>query len=240
MSIEPITTRALLVCGDVQAIETLAHYSQQMGMQIEICSETALATRKLCRNKFESVIVDLANGPAALELISKLHGMTSHKKAVVFAISHTEEQAKAAFQAGATFLLEKQSLPVAILRTLRAAYPMMVAERRRYFRYPLETTVFIKKAASPEFKARSLNLSDGGMALISPEPLLTGERVQVRLCLPSTADLLTIHADVCWTNPEGHAGVEFQHVAPSVRERLQNWLAVRFDECTMSPPAKGT
>jgi len=238
VSVEQIVTRALLVCRDTRSVDMLCHCTQQMAIQIDVCPDTASATRKLCRNKFEAIIVDLAIGPDALDLIRRLHGMTSHKKAVIFAMSDTEEQAKAAFQSGATFCLEKSALPRSTLRTLRAAYPMMVGERRRYFRSPLDTTVFLKIGALPEFRARSVNLSESGMAVVSNEPLSSGDRIQLRLCLPDTADFLTLTADVCWTNAEGKAGVEFQQMLPSVKKRLQNWLAARFDECTQPLPTQ--
>jgi DNA-binding NarL/FixJ family response regulator len=235
MAVDPVATRALLVSRDIQAIETLSHCAQQMAIQVELCPDATSATRELCHNKFEAVIVDLASGPAAFELITKLHAMTSHKKAVVFAVCDVEEQTKAAFQAGATLSFDRPLSPGAVLRTLRAAYPMLVTERRRYFRYPLEMTVFVKKETSPEFKARSVNLSQAGMAILSPEPLTSGDHIQIRLCLPGTTDFLSLRANVCWTNSEGQSGVEFQQVVASVKERLQNWLAARFEECT--PPA---
>jgi len=240
MAVDQVATRALLVCRDIQAIETVCHCAQQMAIQVELCPDTTSAARELCHNKFEAVIVDLADGPATLELIIKLHRMTSHKKAVIFAICDIEEQRKAAFQAGATFSFDRPLSPGAVLRTPRAAYPMLVTERRRYFRYPLEMTVFVKKETSPEFKARSVNLSQAGMALLSPEPLTSGDHIQIRLCLPSTTDFLTLRANVCWTNSEGQAGVEFQQMVPSVKEHLQNWLAARFEECTPPVATKAT
>ena len=117
---------------------------------------------------------------------------------------------------------------------------MLVTERRRYFRYPLDMTVFVKKETSPEFKARSVNLSQAGMAIVSPEPLTSGDHIQIRLSLPNTTDFLTLRANVCWTNSEGQAGVEFQQVVSSVKERLQNWLAARFEECTPPVATKAT
>lgn len=240
MLIDPVSTRALLVCRDIQAIEILCHCAQQMAIQVELCPDATSATKELCHNKFEAVIVDLASGPAVFELITKLHGMTSHKKAVIFAICDTEEQRKAAFQAGATLSFDRPLSPGAVLRTFRAAYPMLVTERRRYFRYPLEMTVFVKKETLPEFKARSINLSQAGMAILSPESLTSGDHIQIRFCLPSTTDFLTFRANVCWTNSEGHAGVEFQQMGPSVKDRLHNWLTARFEECTPPVAAKAT
>jgi CheY-like chemotaxis protein len=234
MSVEPVMTRALLVCRDIPAIEILCHCAQQLSIQVEICPNSASATGLLCHSKFESVIVDLASDPAARELITKLHAMTSHKKAVIFAICDGEEQTRDAFKAGAMFSLERHASPMAVLRTLRAAYPMMVAERRRYFRYPMETTVFVKKGSSTEFKACTVNLSEAGMAILSSEPLSSDDHIQLRFCLPSTTDHLSLAAEVCWTNADGRAGLKFERVARAARECLQNWLSARFEECT--PP----
>jgi DNA-binding response OmpR family regulator len=239
MSSEPIKTRALLVSRDIQAIEAVCHCAQQMGTQVEICADSVSATRKLCHSKYEAVILDLAGGPSVLELIPKLHGMTSHKKAVVFAICEREQQRKAAFQNGATLILEKSSSPRAMLRTFRAAYPMMLAERRRYFRYPVETAVFVKRGASGEVKGRTINVSEAGMAITSAESLNSGEQIELRLCLPGTTDYLTLPAQVCWTNSEGQAGVQFQAVADSTKQQLHNWLAARFEECTSALATKG-
>jgi len=234
-----IKTRALLVSCDNQAIESLCDCAQQIGTQVEICADSMSATRKLCHAKFEAVILDLAVGPYAVELITKVHGMTSHKKAVVFAICEGEEQRKAAFQNGATLILEKSSSPRAMLRTFRAAYPMMLAERRRYFRYPIEIAVFVKRGPSSEVKARTINLSEAGMAITSPEPLSPGEHIELRFCLPGTTDFLAFPAQVCWTNSEGQAGVQFPTVADSAKRQLQNWLAARFEECTPAPVGTG-
>jgi len=238
MSSAGIKTRALLVSRDIQAIESLCHCAQEIGTQVEICADSMSATRKLCHAKFEAVILDLAVGPSAVELISKVQGMTSHKKAVVFAICEGEEQRKAAFQNGATLILEKSS-PRAMLRTFRAAYPMMLAERRRYFRYPIEIAVFVRRGPSSEVKARTINLSEAGMAITSPEPLSPSEHIELRFCLPGTTDSLAFPAQVCWTNSEGQAGVQFQTVADSAKQQLQNWLAARFEECTPAPAGTG-
>jgi CheY-like chemotaxis protein len=240
MSSELVMTRALLVCREPQTIESLCHSAQQIGIHVEICSDSVAAASKVCHSKFEAVIIDLGSGPGALELITKLHGTPSHKKAVLFAICDGEEQRKAAFQTGATLILEKDFSPVAVLRTFRAAYPMMVAERRRYFRYPIETPLFVKKQASPEFRARSVNLSEGGMAISCAEPLSSGDYIQLRICLPGTTEYLTLPAEVRWTDAEGQAGVEFQRVAPAAKERLQDWLVARFEECTPPFATKGS
>jgi response regulator RpfG family c-di-GMP phosphodiesterase len=239
MPIEQVLTRALLVGGDNRAIEILSHCTQQMGIQIEICSDIPSATKKLSRNKFEAVIVDLASGPAGLELIAKLHGMNSHKRAVVFAICGGAEKRKSAFDAGATFVLEVTLSPAIVLRTFRAAYAMMATERRKYFRYPLETIVFVKIEGSSEFKARTIDLSEGGMALCPGQSLNSGDQIQMRLCLPTTTDHLTFAAQVCWTNSKGQAGVAFRGLPGPVRERLQNWLTARLEESTLLLASKG-
>jgi CheY-like chemotaxis protein len=237
MSNVQVETRALLVSRDDQAIETLCHCAQQIGAHVEICPDAKSAIRKLCRSKFEAVILDLAGDPPALQLITKMHGMTSYTKAVVFAICDGAEQRKAAFENGATLILDKGSPPGAVLRTFRAAYPMMVAERRRCFRYPVEAAIFITRPGSRPVQAKTINVSEAGMAVCCPEALKSGEQVELRLRVPGTTEDLTLSAQVCWANSEGLAGVKFLSLLNSAAQQLQNWLSARFEECT--PPLSG-
>jgi len=51
--------RVLLVSDDIQIIDNLCHCMEQMAMHVDVCSDIASATRKLCHSKFEALVVDL-------------------------------------------------------------------------------------------------------------------------------------------------------------------------------------
>ena len=132
-----IGIRALLVSAEIQTIDTLCYYMGKLAMHVDVCSDFTSATRKLCHAKYEAIVVDFKDAAAALELLKKSREMTSHKAAVVIAILNANDEMPSAFRAGASFVLVKPISPTVLMRTLKVSYPLMVNERRRYFRCPI-------------------------------------------------------------------------------------------------------
>jgi CheY-like chemotaxis protein len=180
-----IGVRVLLVSGDIQTIDTLCEYMGKIAMHVEVCSDFAAATRKLCHSKFEAVLVDFKDRAAALDLLKKSRQMTSHKSAVVLAILNSNDEMPSAFRAGASFVLVKPISPTVLLRTLKVSYPLMVHERRRSFRCPVQIPVYVAIRSEPEFLATSVNISEVGIALTNATSLQVGDRVVLRLTLPT-------------------------------------------------------
>jgi CheY-like chemotaxis protein len=226
-----ISVRVLLVSGDIQTIDTLCHFMERMAMHVEVCLDMGSATRKLCRGKFEAVVVDFKNPAETLDLIKKPREMTSHKGAVVLAILNSSDEMPDAFRAGANFALVRPLLTPILMRTLRAAYPLMVQERRRYYRCPVQIPIHISGVSRAEFLATSVNVSEGGMALTTSVPLQVGEKITLKLTLPGAGGTATIGSEVCWTDNAGRVGLVFVQVSAIVVEQLQTWLADRLAEC---------
>jgi CheY-like chemotaxis protein len=225
-----IGVRVLLVSADIQIIDTLCEFMGKMAMHVDICSEFASATRKLCHSKFEALVVDFNDRAAALELLKKSREMTSHKAAVVLAILNCNEEMPSAFRAGASFVLVKPLSPTVLARTLKVSYPLMVNEKRRSFRCPVQVPVYVSTGSQAEVMATSINISEVGIALAKSPPLQVGDRVALRLTLPRTQAAVRITAEVCWRDPTGSAGMEFVQVAAPVLEQLVSWLAARLEE----------
>ena len=224
-----VSVRILLVTCDFQIIETLCHFAQSMAVHIEACCDAETAVGKLCHSKFEGVMVDLAlsGGP---ELLRKLPSLTSNKSAISYAILDAGHDQAKAFAAGAQFVLDRPLVPVAVLRLLKAAYPIMVRERRRYYRCPLQIAVFVNRGGGQEFTVNSLNVSESGICLNSNEAMQVGDKLRLRLLLPGATDLLNLCGEVAWSVATGRVGVRFSDVRPGVAQVLRNWLAERLEE----------
>jgi CheY-like chemotaxis protein len=225
-----IGVRVLLVSGDIQTIDTVCESMGKMAMHVDICSDFASATNKLCHSKFEALVVDFKDRTAALELLKKSREMTSHKAAVVLAILNSNEEMPSAFRAGASFVLVKPLAPTVLMRTLKISYPLMVNEKRRSFRCPVQIPVYVSIGSQPEVITTSLNISEIGIALANSPALQAGDRVVLRLTLPRTQVALKMTAEVCWRDPAGSTGMQFVQVPGPIRERLVSWLADRLDE----------
>jgi CheY-like chemotaxis protein len=222
--------RVLLVSGDIQIIDTLCESMGKMAMHVDVCSDFTSAAGKLCHSKFEALVVDFKRRAEALDLLKKFRQMTSHKAAVVLAILNSNDEMPSAFRAGASFVLVKPLSPVVLMRTLRVSYPLMVNEKRRTFRCPVQIPVYVSPASQPEFIATSINISEVGIALTNSPALQVGDRVTLRLTLPHTQAAAKITAEVCWCDPAGLAGMEFIQVSPAGKEQLVSWLAARLEE----------
>jgi len=226
---EMTSVRTLLLSSDIQAIETLCHFAQAMAIHVEPSCDAELAIGKLCRAKFEGVIVDLGfNG--GLEFLQKLRGLTSNKSVVSYAILDQGHEQVEAFHAGANFVFDRPLLPEAVLRALKASYPLMVREKRRYFRCPLQIAVFVSHAGSPEFTVSSLNVSESGICLNSAQPMQVGDSLRLRLRLPGDSGFLNLSGEVCWSEATGRVGIQFSNVKPDVARALRSWLAERLEE----------
>ena len=230
MTRDSAAIRVLIVCADSEAIGLLSDITMQMGIHLEICDDRKAAARHLCNSKFEGIVVDLHLGDEALDLLKSLPDFTSNKGAVSCAILSEAHQKASAFQAGANFVLDRPLDKDTALRTVRAAYPMMVRERRRYFRCPVQTTTFVSSNSHPEFQATSVNLSEAGMAILSPVELKVGQRLHIRLRMPGKNDFVDLTAEVCWADPSGRAGVQFMEISRAVAESLASWLLQRLEE----------
>jgi CheY-like chemotaxis protein len=225
-----IGVRVLLVSGDIQTIDTLCESMGKMSMHVDVCSDFASAARKLCHSKFEALVVDFKERAEALDLLKKLRQMTSHKASVVLAVLNCNEEMPSAFRAGASFVLVKPLSPAVLMRTLRVSYPLMVNEKRRSFRCPVQMPVYVSLGAQPEFMATSVNISEIGIALTKSPALQVGDRVTLRLMLPHTQADAKITAEVCWCDPAGSSGMEFVQVPAAVQEQLVAWLAARLED----------
>ncbi len=239
MTPESAAIRVLVASGDPEALNLLSDIAMQMGIQLEICADRKAAARLLCNSKVEGIIVDLQLGEEGLELLKSIPDFTSNKGAVSCAILTGTHEKATAFQAGANFVLERPLDSSTAFRTIRAAYPMMVRERRRYFRCPLETATFVSVNSQPEFQASSVNLSEAGMAIVSPVELKVGQRLQIRLLMPGKASFINLAAEVCWSDASGRAGLQFAEISSTVAESLSSWLLQKLEEMMPQRPDPG-
>jgi c-di-GMP-binding flagellar brake protein YcgR len=103
-----------------------------------------------------------------------------------------------------------------------------MSNRREFFRVSmrlLETPVTVVASTGiVRFRAKTADLSAGGVQLLSPRPLKPGDRVYLDLA-PDGDDekTLNLRGRVVWVYPTGRswqAGVEFSDLTAELRERI--------------------
>jgi ActR/RegA family two-component response regulator len=222
--------RVLLVSNDPVTVQQLTEAMHQLALHPEVCFEVPSALRLLSNQKFEAVIVDLLLGESAQAILEEVRISRSNRTAVVFTISGTHAGSAGAFRAGSSFVLERPLSMALITRMLKAAYGLIVRERRRYFRCPVSVPADIRRAASNDIRCQTLNISEGGMAMTVPVPLKSGQLVSVHFQLPGRPFQFETQSFVCWSDDQGRAGLQFASPAGVWKSELQEWLSQRLED----------
>jgi serine/threonine protein kinase len=99
--------------------------------------------------------------------------------------------------------------------------------RRQYARAPYTTPVFLVPPGGQPVEARSEEISEEGMLVLSPVPFALGAQITLRFASPATGEILVLAASIRWTR-EGRGktalGVEFESVAPKLRASFLGYV----------------
>jgi hypothetical protein len=220
---------ALLVSADPVTIGAFCLALRELSISVDICQEAAGAVRLLNCRKFDAVVVDLQLGLQCGRILDGLNLSLSNRTAVTFAIGSNDVDATTAFRRKTGFVFSRPLSPQSIRSTLKPAYGLILRERRRYFRCPLSGPVTILRRNMPEVHCRSVNISEGGMAVSALIPLNAGEDVQVQFTLPDHKAPFLAKSKICWLRT-GHFGVHFVSLPLERKSELQEWLSRKLQE----------
>lgn len=182
------------------------------------------------RRKYDAVIVDLEIGEESGPILDEVYRSPSNRTAVTFIISSADAEKTANYRRKAGFAFERPVSPESVRATLKFAYGLILRARRRYFRCPLSVPVAIQRRTPPEaIRGRSVNISEGGMAVSTAVPLNAGEDVQVQFALPGHETPFVSESTVCWWKTD-QMGVHFLSLSPEHQSALQVWLSQKLEE----------
>ena len=219
--------RVLLVSDDAIAVKQLSESMQRFALSVEHCTEVSSALERLKRSKFEAVIVDFQIGSQAGTVLQETRQSASNEHAVLFSVSDNQAETTDAFKAGSTFVLRRPLSAASIDLSLKAAYGLIVRERRRYFRCPMETPVVILRTSMPTVHGHTVNVSEGGMSITTSASLGPGDDVQLQFTLAGDEFRFALESTVCWAR-EQRFGLQFR--SSHQTSKLQEWLSRRLEE----------
>ncbi len=222
--------RVLLVSSNLLTIERLSESLQELAASTVVCGEIPSAIRLLNTRKFEAVVVDLKLGGQAGDLLQKVRLSPSNRTTVAFAITGSAREVARAFESGSNFVLERPLTTTSVGRTLKAAYGLILRERLRYFRYSVSIPATIHQQDTGEIHCQTLNISQGGMAIVTPVPLKPGAGVCVEFTIPGKQAGIEAHSEISWYDEKGRAGLRFLEPTPGQSSELREWLSRRLEE----------
>src|SRR5580692_9362190 len=139
----PMTLKSLLLCSDEKIVRVLRRVLGDLDIGVELCADADSALRKLTRERFEAIIVDVTDDGAS-DVLRSARSAPCNKQAVAVAIVEPVIGLKAVFGLGAHFVLYKPVSSERAKSSFRAARALMKSERRRNARVAVEIPVVMR------------------------------------------------------------------------------------------------
>ena len=225
--------KALLVSKDDLATETLTQVLANFGVAVDRSSAADVAVARLEDEHFDQIVVDF-DDPDTASLVLESNRRQATKKqvnpAVTVALLPEASQIRAILGAGAHFILVKPITHYQAQATLRAATSLLKRERRQSFRVPVQAPVSLRTEATQHIEGILLDVSSGGMDVLSAKPLPSAALAHFSFELPDCNVQVEGDAEVAWSSANGQTGLRFLDMDPRMREQLGEWLAAHSDE----------
>ena len=231
-----MSLRSLVLCSDEKIVRVLRRVLGDLEIEVELCANSDGALRKLTRERFEAIIVDVADDGAS-EVLRSARCAPCNKQAVAVAIVEPIIGLKAVFEVGAHFVLYKPVSSERAKSSFRAARALMKSERRRNARVLVEIPVVLRsREVGGNMKVTTIDLSEGGMAVNMPNRRRPSGRWQIAFTLPGTETSLELPAEFAWEGAKAQAGLRFQQISPEATHQLQEWLKQNSPDVEQDDP----
>jgi len=231
-----MSLKSLLLCSDEKIVRVLRRVLGDLDIAVELCGDADAALRKLTRQRFEAIIVDVIDDGAS-DVLRSARTAPCNKQAVAVAIVEPIIGLKEVFKIGAHFVLYKPVSSERAKSSFRAARALMKSERRRNTRVAVQIPVVMRNLnGGANMKVTTTDLSEGGIAVsVAGQRRPTG-RWQIVFSLPGTEASLEIPAEFAWEGTGSQAGLRFQQVPPEATRQLREWLKQNSPDAEQDDP----
>jgi len=228
--------KSLLLCSDEKIVRVLRRVLSDLEIDVDLCPNADAALRKLTRQRFEGIIADLAD-EGAIDVLRSARAAPCNKQAVAVAIVEPAVGLRAAFELGAHFVLYRPVSSERAKSSFRAARALMKSERRRNARVAVQIPVVMRSSeAGGNMKVTTVDLSEGGMAVVLQNRRRPSGRWQIAFTLPGTSASLEIPAEFAWESTKKQAGLRFVDITTQAAMQVREWLRQNSPDAEQDDP----
>jgi DNA-binding response OmpR family regulator len=214
--------KSLLLSADEKTVRILRRVLSDLDIEVEHCSGSDDAIRRITRQRYDTIIVDGLSPEDAGNVMRAAKAAPVNKRALAIMLVESSVGLKGGFELGAHFVLHK---PLAVERaksSFRAVRALMKRERRLQLRVAVQIPV--ECFGSREYKAKTIDLSEGGMAIQFSGRVAKESSLRFSLELPGMDQKLEIDGVLAWEGNGSQAGVRFRNPTDEQRNTLRQWL----------------
>ncbi|MBI1740974.1 MAG: PilZ domain-containing protein [Candidatus Koribacter versatilis] len=232
-----MSLKSLLMSSDEKTVRILRRVLSDLEIGVEHCASAEAAIRRLTRQRFEAIIVDCSDPVEAGSVLRSAKAAPANNRAIAVVLVESPVGLRGGFEMGAHFVLHKPLSGERAKTSFRAVRALMKRERRRQLRVAVQIPVECRAFGSAmQYKAKTLDLCEGGMALQFPGPIPKENSLRFSLDLPGMDRKLELEGELAWEGHSEQAGVRFQGISEEQRDTLRHWLNSQLPEPEQDDP----
>jgi CheY-like chemotaxis protein len=219
-----MSLKIMVVDDEPLSARVIRSLAVPLGHKVLTFGDSAEANQQAQNQRFDLVFVGMPRADG-LELTQGLHRARTGVETTVVMLSAVDdvEIYRKAFGAGASFVLPKPIAGARILEMLAAMETPGWKNRRHAVRLPLFTEVSCK-LGDRELPMRSMNISESGMLLQTPEDVETGREVSLEFRLAEFGVGLILQGRTVRKEEPNRIGVEFTGLAPEEQNAIKLYV----------------
>ncbi len=221
--------RLLVVEDDPEVLKLVGGIVEPLGYEVVVAQDGEEAARRVARERFDGVVLNADTGQTdGCALARRIRASPANRSVPIAMLTGGRGSAGLgdAFEAGATFFLEKPADGKQIRALFKAMHGAMVREKRDRIRVPVRLVVQWR-TADHEVRAASLNISTRGMLAELAEDIALGEEAELTfsVCQAEGRLAVRLRARVVRKEPPNRVAVQFVELAPEVEAALREFIA---------------
>lgn len=195
-------------------------------MDIDCTSSGVVGFNRIIETtKVDAILLHVAGTSGLTRALESIRTGKLNRYAITVAVIEDAEGESAARSSGANFTIRRSSsFGEELKRAIESAHALMLREKRRYQRHPINLSVEVI-CNGRITKSKMVDISERGACIECPLPLAK-QPLQLSFSLPGLKQQFRIEGIAAWTNA-GKVGVQFMSFAEGSQTVLTEWLGSR-------------
>ena len=219
--------RSLLFSKDQEIVKLAGEVLKTLDIEVAHSAQAQDAVRMITKTAFDAIIVDNADAPGAVVVLSAAKSLPSCEKSVGVVLAISPNSIGLAEGARSHMVLYRPLSVDRLLNGVKAALGLRGEneDARASQRAPINIPATLRGAGLEDTLVFITNLSAGGAALHVGRALPSSSIHSIDFALPDTKDNLSTAVELVWRDVQGRMGIRFANASATFDETLGKWLA---------------
>lgn len=196
-------------------------------MDIDCSSSGVVGFHRIIETtKVDAIVLHVAGTGGFTRALETIRTGKLNRYAITVAVVDDAEGESAARSSGANFTIRRSgSFREELKRAIESAHALMLREKRRYQRHPVNLSVEVI-CNGRVTTSKMVDISERGACIESPLPVLK-QPLQLSFSLPGLKQAFRVEGIAAWINA-GKVGVQFMSFTEGSQTVLTEWLGSRL------------